>query len=539
MEGDDPSRVWLPGIVARIARCLSPNEVAGTLRLVDKLAATLHQHDSISLSSVVPQHAFAAKWCAPDACRELTCTQRRQLLCLTAGTGDLANLKVAIAAATMVLTPAVMGAAAAANHMEACRVLLAQGCPLQARWHDGPLAAAAGANHQDLCDWLIAQGAEVDGQAVVAAARHGHVELMDRLIEHNEAQPYQAHTYLCNSDVLNAIAHGCDLPTLQRWVSKLAPELGSPSFLLASAAASPTPDWRDKTAWLAEQGASRTYAGILVSRQCLGAPERLEWLEQNTGYCLEGECLHSAIQNGRVDTVRWLLRRGLPAAEIEDRYSGAARGDLELLQLLRDEGVLQPPSRFLNEALRAGLQEAAAWLLRECRAADPRFTLSTRHMAVASSSGSVRLMAWLQGQGCPVDGSSWDWGLGRYAPRLGAVVSGCEAALRWLAEQGVEPPADGMPYATAARNGDLRTLAVLQRLGVPYGPSDGSVFMSLLPGSPRGPPGAPLPALRLLAEVGLPVDWRAAREAAAEREDLDREEVLAWIQERIEAEGGV
>ncbi|KXZ51397.1 hypothetical protein GPECTOR_12g359 [Gonium pectorale] len=60
----------------------------------------------------------------------------------------------------------------------------------------------------------------------------------------------------------------------------------------------------------------------------------------------------------------------------------------------------------------------------------------------------------------------------------------------------------GRPFRVAARNGDLAALRCLARLGCPWGAASGdqSVFDFCLADK------MPLPVLRLLVELGCPVD---------------------------------
>ncbi|KXZ49369.1 hypothetical protein GPECTOR_22g963 [Gonium pectorale] len=96
----------LPELADKVVGYLDPNEMP-IFRLVNKAAAAQFRgpdHTTFRLSQPVPPHAFAAHWLAPGATRGLPLGRRRQLLCLTAASGVVANLEVAVRAAGCLLT---------------------------------------------------------------------------------------------------------------------------------------------------------------------------------------------------------------------------------------------------------------------------------------------------------------------------------------------------------------------------------------------------------------------------------------------------
>ncbi|KXZ52119.1 hypothetical protein GPECTOR_10g1142 [Gonium pectorale] len=133
MAGETPphSRVWLPELVERFARFLPPNVVACALRLVDKATSAQFrgrpQFATVRLSHPVPPWAFAARWAAPGAMTHLTLAQRHQLLCLTAASGVVTNLQLALRLAGCVQAPdheaELLCAAANAGRLDACQLI--------------------------------------------------------------------------------------------------------------------------------------------------------------------------------------------------------------------------------------------------------------------------------------------------------------------------------------------------------------------------------------------------------------------------------
>ncbi|GLC39397.1 hypothetical protein PLESTM_000892400 [Pleodorina starrii] len=131
----DGSSIWLPGIVACIAHHLPANEVASTLRLIDK--ATSDQfatHKTLRLSLPSPIHVFRERWGRLGAFRALSHKQRLQLLCLTAASGSVANLEVALANAGLDLRRELLEAAAAAGQLAAGRRRPATGTCASGCW---------------------------------------------------------------------------------------------------------------------------------------------------------------------------------------------------------------------------------------------------------------------------------------------------------------------------------------------------------------------------------------------------------------------
>ncbi len=95
----DPSRVWLPEILCRVARYLPPNDVATCLRLADRCAAAAlrgSRHTTVRLSQPVHPAAFAPHWVGLPGRRgvyALSRDQRTLLLRLVLRSGMLANVQ--------------------------------------------------------------------------------------------------------------------------------------------------------------------------------------------------------------------------------------------------------------------------------------------------------------------------------------------------------------------------------------------------------------------------------------------------------------
>ncbi|KXZ45403.1 hypothetical protein GPECTOR_55g309 [Gonium pectorale] len=161
-------------------------------------------------------------------------------------------------------------------------------------------------------------------------------------------------------------------------------------------------------------------------------------------------------------------------------------------------------------AARSGHLRVLAWLVETLGA--EAVGMGPALFAEAAKSGRVELLAWLRERGC-------GWSQAAYTLAAGA---GCEEALEWLE--------NGAPYADPCGNGDLATVLLLRRLGVPWGPAGHAMSYAAYC--------APVPMLRWLLAEGFPMgDYKAARAAVAER-DKKREEVLELLEGHWRAHEG-
>ncbi|PNH01504.1 Ankyrin repeat domain-containing protein [Tetrabaena socialis] len=342
----DPSRIWLPEVVHHFAGSLSGNELAATLRLVDKAtAAQFHgpQHTTVRLTLPVPHHAFVWRWGGPNAARGLTVWQRQLLPCLTARSGSIANLEVLLARddLTSPLADAVLAAAAGAGQLEVCRWLRQQGCPMDDTL---TLQLAAHGGHQAVCEWLLGEGDRPPADvwaAPAAAARGGHVDLMDWLLARISAGAHGPDVW----NLLAGAAIGCGLLTLQRLHHTYLDSRGeqlhgdSQELVVAAAAASLTADWRDKVEWLEGRGCRRTASACETAAQRADSRERLEWLRQR-GYPLTIGAVYQAATHGGADALEFLLAQGVELGlNFSAPYFAASRGHLAALKVLHAHGA--------------------------------------------------------------------------------------------------------------------------------------------------------------------------------------------------------
>ncbi|KXZ45037.1 hypothetical protein GPECTOR_59g645 [Gonium pectorale] len=270
----------LPKLAEKIVGCLDPNEVP----LVNKAAAAQFRaphHTTYRLSQPVPPHAFAAHWLAPGATRGLTLQRRRQLLSLTAASGVVANLEVAVQAAGCLLTAGVLEAAAKAGQLGSCVWLWEHGCPA-AKGYDNLLAAAASGGHRHVSaargtvaavEYLLLgeAGVVMDGntglQGVLDSVRARHLPVL-RVLHAAGMAVDAAHC------AVEAARNG-HLHVLAWLVGTFGSEaVGMDSSLFYAAASSGS---MGLMAWLRERGCGWD-ASASASAASSGCEEAVEWL---------------------------------------------------------------------------------------------------------------------------------------------------------------------------------------------------------------------------------------------------------------------
>ncbi|GLC53523.1 hypothetical protein PLESTB_000758900 [Pleodorina starrii] len=542
------SRVWLPGIVTRIVRALPANEIACTSRLIDKATAReFANYRTVRLSLPSPTHAFRKRWGSPDAFRGLTRAQRRKLLCLTAASGNVDNLEIALANAGFVAPHGLLEAAAAAGQLVACQLLRERDCP----WGKS-FAAAAQRGHRNVCEWMLASGCPFDVMAVHNAARRGHVGLMHWLM----VQQRQPSLQLDWGRLVVAAAEGFRLEPFQRLYQQLMagqqpcgeahqqqqqqPPGGSSSgrtaraaagareliqshkvSILATSAGSPTPDWQAKVEWLEELGYPRTVDAYKCACRGDDAVDRLQWL-RSRGYPLEAAVADEAVACGSLAALRYLMEQaGVQPSRSVDCVA-ARHGQLAVLQYLHAQGWPVKRKEVAYDDAGEGHMPVVVWAVEALGVSD-RNTLFL--MDKAGESGNVELMiVWMIERGWP------GWCREAISAMLYSVSE--EALARVNTNEWV--PGDGGPYADAAGAGDLAMLRALHRIGCPWGPP-GKVMVRCVLLRRK----CPIPALKCLVDLGCPVDWGAAVRAAKAREPGEyRTALLAWLdQERLRREG--
>ncbi|KAG2453064.1 hypothetical protein HYH02_002397 [Chlamydomonas schloesseri] len=176
----------VPALVEHIASAASPNDVALGLRSlshVTRAALSTPANATVHLSAPVPTTLFTEKWTAPGAMHGLSYDNRIKLLALTAASGEVENLKVALQAVRCAPTTKVMNKAAASGALEAVKYLHQHAdCP----WAADTTAAAAAAAQLVTVQWLVGAGCPVTHAALEAAAAVGDAAAVEWLLGNTE-----------------------------------------------------------------------------------------------------------------------------------------------------------------------------------------------------------------------------------------------------------------------------------------------------------------------------------------------------------------
>ncbi|EFJ41405.1 hypothetical protein VOLCADRAFT_107723 [Volvox carteri f. nagariensis] len=563
-------------LVERVVSFLDPNEVVCTVKEINKaMASQFREKVAIRLSQPVPHHAFNRHWSLPEAVHNLTRSKRRELVVLTARSGSLANLQVAVKAASCELSWKVSNAAAEGGNIEMCQWLQGKDCFFLSeqaaaaaargghletvRWllqqerdfrelrRAGSQAfiAAACAGHQTVCEGLLEDGTPLKHwRCLPGAARGGHVGLTHRLLQLESE--FRSVSGLM-ADIVKEAAYGFDLAALQhlyrRYGGDFDDDFGDDAsslligYTLAEALVSPTPDWRAKVEWLQTLG-YRFHSIEFFSWEALARlPDAVERAQRLLMEVEEKDVVvHILISAARVDNLSLIryLRAGrdwLPE-RTKDAVSVAARaGNMVLLVELVTLGW-RLSVRTAMDAAEHGHLHILKWMY-ACGGPELIQEIMQQYQALlryATLSGSVEVMEWL------LNDLALPWSGEKLLSA--AVMAGSPAVLEWLVARGVPMGDDGELYITAAHYQDLVILRCLRRLGCPWGPG---VFSRAVYDKDYGITletlhrGSTVEVLQWLRAEGCPVDWEEARSRAKTRKNKSlRDEnavaVHAWIE---------
>ncbi|EFJ47755.1 hypothetical protein VOLCADRAFT_104992 [Volvox carteri f. nagariensis] len=394
-DGATCPSIWLPDIVQCIAGFLTPNDVALTLRQL--------------------------RWNNPEAFRGYTRPQRIKLLALTAATGSIENLEVALNNIGLNPSYELFEAAAGAGQLHVCKLLRRRNCP----WGNA-LAAAAKAGHRHVCEWTVAEGGPLYMEAVCSAAQ--------------------------------AVGTAGKPPPPPLVLSQ-----GQRGAVLAAAACSLTSDWEAKVKWLEQEGYPRTAAACKSAvsiKDKHGALDRLKWL-CSRGYPVDACAWDRAMAKGNTAAVRFLVveKNVRPSEGREESIMCAAyQGRLSVLRYLHESRCSRLYPQMLSKyAANGGQLSVVAWTVDELGVDQGK---APDLLDLAAESGNVELLSWLHERG-------WTWSRDVWSS---AAFSGCEEVLEWLIARGCPLPRNGGPaYLRAVHVNDLAMLRCLRRLGISWG----------------------------------------------------------------------
>ncbi|KAG2441665.1 hypothetical protein HXX76_003283 [Chlamydomonas incerta] len=172
--------------------------------------------------------------------------------------------------------------------------------------------------------------------------------------------------------LLTAAARGCSAAELaalhEHWLDSRGATIEGPgrNLVLAAAAGSPTADWADKVAWLADAG---YWSGTTAAAEAAAAPDgraRLAWLE-GRGHVVGEDALEAAARAGQLDVLTHLLTerrlRLSPAGGAAALHGAVGAGQLAAVQLLVAVGGCRPDGPQLLRAAAGGDVRLLTWLL--------------------------------------------------------------------------------------------------------------------------------------------------------------------------------
>ncbi|KAG2487492.1 hypothetical protein HYH03_013911 [Edaphochlamys debaryana] len=524
---DPVAAVWAsPALLSCAASFLDLSQAAWSFIRVNKAAAAAFDIKGRSSNGQLLPRTVSLRWLlgsgllatpegrahAQTMCYGLTLKQRVRLLCLSAASGcSQESLGAAVVAVGLSPPPMeVLVSAASAGRLAECRWLVEElGCPGLNNLACLCLLSAAGTAGvaAEALAWLEPGAKEGWSEEQVAKAASGDTHVVAEFMfdKVSDGELRKIIPWLVE---LLAVAHRKQLDQRSDWSSESIASLGAAEEFYLS------PHAAQAVARLAELPWSESYEGML----------------------------HAACKAGHAEAVRHLLEKGMRPDKMTTPDAHAARrGHLGVVQALHEAGCLRDPACCFMAGLEGGSLPAASWLVETFTISDllpawgpPRleswlcslpvtqwlartygpalgFSRRSGLYAAAARSGSVVVMEALPG----LLGEEPQWSAHAASGWPAAAASGCEAAVDWLAARGVGFPRCGHEYVNTARNGDLRMLLRLRKLGCPYGYLQAAEALaqaaSCVP--------AAASALPWLAEPGCPSNWgEAAAEARAEKQ---------------------
>ncbi len=182
-----------------------------------------------------------------------------------------------------------------------------------------------------------------------------------------------------------------------------------------------------------------------------------------------GAAAESAMPNGAVAKMKWLLQQGECSLTVGTAAAAARCGDLARLRWLRERGCPFDSREVLGAALANADLSVVAWLVDEAgcplpAGAGPQDAgASAAFVTAAAASGNVAKLRWLQARGVELlpalTGGPW--------AMQAAAQSGSLAAVKFLHGLGGDGVLSARVIAAAAASGSLDVAAYLLNAGCP------------------------------------------------------------------------
>ncbi|KAG2485906.1 hypothetical protein HYH03_015350 [Edaphochlamys debaryana] len=354
---------------------------------------------------------------------------------------------------------------------------------------------ALAGGHTELGDWLLETGEGSKGIASSANAGGRDSEdtedTEDSEDSSDSSDSSDSREENCTwNELYYAALRGCPLPAVQELFQQRDGD-GRPTmgWWHLQAVLCSRVDWRAKAEWLLGCGAELTQEAYdwCAEEACLGdsvdardraCVERFQWLKERGCVPPKGwevhawgasACVRACVRAGLAAALHWLFGEGPRVWRVLDELrpapapavdAAAHAGHLAVLQRLHAARCPLEPERLALMAALGGRVHVLRWALEDLRWQCPWKQRSALLFSAAARSGSVEALRYLQAQrGCAMGRGAW----------VPAVRSGCEAAVKLLAELGCPKPRGGEPYDDALQAGEFRILPLLASAGLGLG----------------------------------------------------------------------
>jgi hypothetical protein len=275
--------------------------------------------------------------------------------------------------------------------------------------------------------WLREQGCRFDCSAYAAAARSGHVHVLDWMYAHYEEELSELHMSdeACSDAALGnhtaalswLVAHGCAFDRETASFAAMSGKLDTLEWIHAN---------RAPNGYLLEIDDEYSAIGVDVCQEAArnGHVHVLEWVLANGG-TWDDQAWSSAAFGGQLATLEWLLAKSTsstPPLGLDDHMctSAAQSGSLDVLKWLRQHGCPWGHS-VCKHAARNGHIQMLQWARRSgcnwdhqtCDAAAQggfldvlkwavanQCPLSSQTTVFAATNGHTEVLEWLVSAGC-------------------------------------------------------------------------------------------------------------------------------------------
>jgi hypothetical protein len=304
--------------------------------------------------------------------------------------------------------PSIPAAAALHGHLDVIEWLCDRDCP----WDGHELCCnAALGGHLDIVEWVMQHGSKWDLWAAALAASNGHANVLDWIHDNGygwDARVIERAARQGHHDIIRwARSRGC------AWPSGLA-------RILAQNAAWDALEWAvsDGCPWGVGTAAQIARHGNLSMLKWARSRGRL-WHDNKE----EEEMCTRAAKGGHIHVLGWLESQGVRRNNKKTTMAAVKRGGLETAAWLLARGSPHGDGDLCDAAAMGGQLNTLKWLCANGHTCDERTFMS------AVCGGSVKVIQWLNDDGCPTTRHSREYA-------CEAARSGHVEAFQWLISHG-------------------------------------------------------------------------------------------------------